>query len=107
MNITVFGLPVKSGFLGSVTLDTIQHSPSFVLGPSLFFHVLLAEPHGVHSWEGQGGRTGVWASSALGVGLRLTLLSALQFSNLREEKKHQEIMGLIEKENLILRQVTA
>ncbi|XP_052034272.1 coiled-coil domain-containing protein 27 [Apodemus sylvaticus] len=30
-----------------------------------------------------------------------------KFSNLREEKKHQEIMGLIEKENLILRQQVA
>ncbi|GAB1289311.1 Coiled-coil domain-containing protein 27 [Apodemus speciosus] len=29
------------------------------------------------------------------------------FSNLREEKKHQEIMGLIEKENLVLRQQVA
>lgn len=50
---------------------------------------------------------GACASSALGLGPRLTPLSALQFSNLREEKKHQEIMGLIEKENLILRQVMA
>ncbi|NP_001177992.1 coiled-coil domain-containing protein 27 [Rattus norvegicus] len=30
-----------------------------------------------------------------------------KFSNLREEKKHQEIMGLIEKENLTLRQKVA
>ncbi|XP_021016249.1 coiled-coil domain-containing protein 27 [Mus caroli] len=30
-----------------------------------------------------------------------------KFSNLREEKKHQEIMGLIEKENLVLRQQVA
>ena len=30
---------------------------------------------------------------------------ALQFSNLREDKKYQETMGLIEKDNLLLRQV--
>lgn len=30
---------------------------------------------------------------------------ALQFSNLREDKKYQEMMGLIEKDNLLLRQV--
>ncbi|XP_031235518.1 coiled-coil domain-containing protein 27 isoform X2 [Mastomys coucha] len=30
-----------------------------------------------------------------------------KFSSLREEKKHQEVMGLIEKENLILRQKVA
>lgn len=44
---------------------------------------------------------------ALGLGPTLTPLSALQFSSLREEKKQQEIMGLIEKENLILQQVMA
>lgn len=44
---------------------------------------------------------------ALGLGPTLTPLSALQFSSLREEKKQQGIMGLIEKENLILRQVMA
>lgn len=32
--------------------------------------------------------------------------SALQFSNLREDKKHMEMMGLIEKDNLLLRQVS-
>lgn len=32
---------------------------------------------------------------------------AFQFSNLREEKKQKEVMGLIEKDNLLLRQVTA
>ncbi|EPQ12731.1 Coiled-coil domain-containing protein 27 [Myotis brandtii] len=31
--------------------------------------------------------------------------SALQFSNLREEKKQKEVMGLIEKDNLLLRQL--
>nr|XP_024653336.1 coiled-coil domain-containing protein 27 isoform X4 [Macaca nemestrina] len=30
-----------------------------------------------------------------------------KFSNLREDKKHQEMMGLIEKDNQLLRQVTA
>lgn len=53
----------------------------------------------------QGGRSGVCAPSVLGLGPRLTPLSALQFSSLREEKKHQETMGFIEKENLMLRQV--
>uniref|UniRef100_A0A8C4N100 Coiled-coil domain containing 27 n=1 Tax=Equus asinus TaxID=9793 RepID=A0A8C4N100_EQUAS len=32
------------------------------------------------------------------------LLSAFQFSNLREDKKHTEMMGLIEKDNHLLRQ---
>lgn len=33
--------------------------------------------------------------------------SAFQFSNLREDKKHEEMMGIIEKDNILLRQVTA
>lgn len=33
--------------------------------------------------------------------------SALQFSNLREDKKHEEMMGQIEKDNFLLRQVPA
>lgn len=33
--------------------------------------------------------------------------SAFQFSNIREDKKQQEMAGLTEKDNLILRQVIA
>lgn len=88
-------------------LNTTQRSASCVLGPLVFFHIPLAETHRFHSWKDQGGRPGVCALPVLRPGGRLTSLCALQFSSLREEKKHQEMMGLIEKENLVLRQVMA
>lgn len=100
MNNTVFGFPVNS--LKCWAPSSIQLAVPLGLfllpNPS-------GRPHSVQPWEGQGGRSDTCASPALVLGSRLTPLSALQFSNLREEKKHQEIMGLIEKENLTLRQV--
>lgn len=100
---------LASGFLGSAMLDAIHCSVSHLpLCPwRSFSSCTSAENHGFFCLGGWGGKSGVCMPPALGLGPTLTPPSTLQFSSLREEKKQQGIMGLIEKENLILRQVMA
>lgn len=81
-------------------------SPSSVSGAlSPPVHLLHRNPM-LSLQEAEGWREGIPLCLSSGPGTQADS-SAFQFSNLREDKKHQEMMGLIEKENLVLRQVTA